>query len=301
VRFLRFFAIFLIVLASVFLIVSKAKAAVFSADANNKAKIVAEDEVINDNFIVSSPSVNIEGTVKGDVLALTNDLKISGKVEGNVIALATNAQISGQIAKDAFIISSSLKLENGAQIANLYTFSRTITQSPQAKIANKNVQKIFNNYKTPSQQIYGWFISYLGLLVVGLFVIYIAPVKSYHVVAKFAQKPWQSALTGILFLILPPVVFALFALTVIGLPLAIILAGLYILVIYLSNIVVGIILGNYILKGRGMFFSLALGLLILTLIYKAPFFGGIISLITLIFGSGAIVLSKYEKMKIARR
>lgn len=267
-------------------------------------KTVISGQIVNDNLIIMTSDVNIEGTINGDLFVLANSLKISGQINGNLIAAASDVQISGQISKDVFILASSLNLQSGTQIQNLYALSRQISQSPEAKILNQNVQKqkLFKTPKTTAQAIYNWLISYLGILIVGMLLIYAAPVKTKAVIAKIKEKPWLSALYGLIFLILVPIVSILLLATIIGLPLGLIFILLYILAIYLSKIFVGLLLGKYILGEKTkVAISLALGLLILTLLFKAPIVGGFISFVSIILATGAMALEKYQKLKEAKR
>ncbi len=80
---------------------------------NEDAYIIEEETVIEDDlYIVSSDEIQINGTVKGDVVAAAPNVQVDGKIEGDLLVLAAGVQIEGEVTDDARLFAlSSVKLE----------------------------------------------------------------------------------------------------------------------------------------------------------------------------------------------
>ncbi|MDP2683825.1 MAG: polymer-forming cytoskeletal protein [bacterium] len=80
---------------------------------NGESIIVAEDEIIEDNFFRYGENVQIKGNVMGDVIiAASKKLTIDGDVEGDVIAAADTIIINGQVKGNIRIVAADLTINN---------------------------------------------------------------------------------------------------------------------------------------------------------------------------------------------
>ena len=94
-----------------------------------------------------------------------------------------------------------------------------------------------------------------------------------------------------------PVAIFILLFTVIGIPLAIFALFGYILGLYLSKVFMGVFIGDEILgvfskRDLSPIWSLILGLIVLTLLAKIPYLGWPVRILTMVFGLGAILLSR---------
>lgn len=98
---------------------------------------------------------------------------------------------------------------------------------------------------------------------------------------------------GFAFLILGPVVLVLVALTVVGVPLAVIGAGAYCMVWYLAAIAVAALVGRAVTRLasdslRDFGLALLAGLVLLTIAYHLPWIGGLLHFLGLLLGFGLL-------------
>jgi len=73
--------------------------------------IITEDEVIDDNVYVLAESVDISGTIKGDLIIAAGSVNLNGIVEGDVIVVSGDATIGGVILGDIRIISGNIQID----------------------------------------------------------------------------------------------------------------------------------------------------------------------------------------------
>jgi len=98
-------------------------------------------------------------------------------------------------------------------------------------------------------------------------------------------------------LLLTPIIVFILLITIIGLPLAFITFGLWLIAIYLSKILVGILVGRSLLnnfwlaKKDSLILAMVIGIIVSYLIFAIPFIGWIIALLAVLWGLGGIMLA----------
>lgn len=78
--------------------------------------VIAADEVIDDDLIVSAQFVEINGTVSGDVVATGTVVVINGPVEGSVMVAAQSIEVRGPVGGSIYAVGYSLQLGGEADI-----------------------------------------------------------------------------------------------------------------------------------------------------------------------------------------
>jgi cytoskeletal protein CcmA (bactofilin family) len=58
---------------------------------------VAEGETLQEDLIVASTTVRIEGTVEGDVIAFSESIVVTGHIKGDLLAFTRRLRVSGQV------------------------------------------------------------------------------------------------------------------------------------------------------------------------------------------------------------
>ena len=86
-------------------------------------------------------------------------------------------------------------------------------------------------------------------------------------------------------------------LTVIALPLGILSLIMYFIVVYLSPVIMGIVLGRLILKKKNPYLQLLVGILIVRLLSLLPMIGGFVWVVSGMITQGLIVYAFYQSIK----
>lgn len=342
---------------------------------------LAEDEVINGNYYAAGQTVEINGTVNGDIFVAGNTIVISseningdifavgssitikGKVNGSLRLVGENIDLSGEVTRNAMVAGQNFRVDKDAKLAGHLTFwgqtlnmagevgrlegafsnlllsgtvnndvdiyltestGETINVSdgavingtlyykalkkldinPQASIGNVSFNEIVKKAKPAVNKGYffGWIFKLFSMAVVGMIVLYLWPKflsNSYGLVYK---KPVKTFFKGLLLLIVTPLASILIAITVIGLPIAIIIMLLWGILLYLASIMAAWLIGKFI---KDKFFHkakwhklliLIVGVLVYCLIVKIPFIGSLVVLIAYLLAWGTFMnIYKFKK------
>jgi hypothetical protein len=136
----------------------------------------------------------------------------------------------------------------------------------------------------------------LGFLVAGGVVVALLPGFTTQAAEIIPQSPFRSALVGLGWFILVPVAVVIAAITVIGLPLALVTAVLYGALVYLSGVPFSLWVGRRLFGARtgaglkGALLNFLIGGFLLLVVGIIPVIGGIVTLIAACVGLGAIML-----------
>ena len=144
---------------------------------------------------------------------------------------------------------------------------------------------------------YLWLWSVLGLFILGTAIYFVAPMWPREVGGVLRARPGASLLAGIVLLLLVPVGIVAFAVTMVGIPLALVALGLYMALLLLSAALVSYRLGDWILTRLGRvwvsrWLPLTVGVLALSLVMSLPIVGIFVSPVVVTWGAGAIFLER---------
>lgn len=218
----------------------------------------------------------ISGSVGSDVnLRMDN----SSKDNKPSLIIAKSAQIAGNVNYTSKIDAS---IEQGAQIKG-----KVLRSEPKMPVSNKQ-----------NAAIYAWasIYSLFTALVVGLVLIALWKNEIIRLTDIMLAKLGPSIGWGVIALFLTPIIIVLLLITLIGIPLAFILAALWLVTIWVSKVLVGIAVGRRVLeqwaknKKDSLILAMILGIIISWLIFSLPILGWIASLVAIWWGLGGIYL-----------
>ncbi|TAJ98407.1 MAG: polymer-forming cytoskeletal protein [Candidatus Manganitrophaceae bacterium] len=247
--------------------------------------------VIGRNLTAAGGEVTLAdaAAVHGNVIS-AGDLTLSGRVDGYVKAMAGNLQVASPAKVGGDLTYRSphpAQIDPGAKIGGM--------------VMQKTPHQMFDF--SPGQMIgamAGLFlflkmISFVSTWILGLLLIFLFPGFSRAVVSTLREQPMASLGWGLVWLIVTPVVLITLLVTVVGIPLALIFFPLYFISLYLARIFIILWAGTALLERMGKRehpgWGLLIGLFLYTLLTLIPGPGGLISLLVVLFGVGAALLT----------
>jgi cytoskeletal protein CcmA (bactofilin family) len=263
---------------------------------------------VQNNVMAFGQNINIESdayimqhlTVFGQRVVL--DAKVGGHLEGFVESILIN----GQVEKNVDIHVSTGKDKNSLQISETATINGELKYkawqegniSDQATIAGGvSFDQLFKTTKSKAWGL-GMFktllIQFFGMLVVGMVLFYLWPKFLSRACDKTHQSMLITFFKGLGLLILTPVAVVILLFTVIGIPLALILLGLWFVMLYLAKVIAAWLLIRFL---QMKFFAkkkisnislLALGILLFIIISKIPIIGWVVMFVLFITAWGTI-------------
>lgn len=275
---------------------------------------------IKDYVISAGNNVIVEGEVINDVIIAGNTVRITGKIGRDVIIAGSSVIISGEISRDAKIVASEVtikgtikgNLDLSASIINIEegtTIEGYLNYNDNALIEKSDniVIKEIKTYTTDSNEdisvtiknsIYDLLNNYINLLIVALVMTYLLPNIFITLKDKYSNLKLDNYVKlfgkGFLFLIGIPFLALVLLWSSVAFNLSFIFIALYIILLYITVILTGYIVGNILLtkvfkKDENKYFALLLGIAVIKLLELVPFIGSLVSIISLFIGLGIIV------------
>jgi cytoskeletal protein CcmA (bactofilin family) len=253
--------------------------------AGNRLRLLPEGNIPGD-LIIAGNSVDVRTAVGGDMRVASQTVTLGAPVRGTV-----NAEVG------------TLSFAEGGSIGgDLSITAEHAVQVPPGAVAGK-VERIPAHGQSAGSTalavLYLWVRSIVGLFALGLLLALLAPRLARSAPAVLRERPWQSLSWGLVaFLAAPIAASLLFAvgLVVGGWWLGVFVLALYALALLTSFPVVGMLIGRQLLErfgkhGPSLVLALLTGLVLLTLLRRVPFLGGVVALVTMFFGLGALLLA----------
>lgn len=242
--------------------------------------------------VAVSTAVGPSGRVGRDVIAIGWSAGIEGEVGRDVRGRTLRTTISGVVAGDVDMAVQWLTVTSTAEIGGdiFYRSSQDAAIAPDAMVAGEIV-------KLPSQSnfVYGVmltvanFVSFLGFLVVGIAVLWLFRRTSVEALAIISDQWWGSLILGVVVAITVPLVALLLAVTLVGIPFAVVIGLGMLLMLAVGPVPIVTKAGSLILRGRGEPYGpFLVGAVLLRLVlWVIPLIGAPLFLLTVAWGTGA--------------
>jgi len=218
--------------------------------------------------------------------------------------MAQRVTLGGQIDGDVSIVAQDIAILPGTILnGNLtYTAPEELVLSPSVVLGGQLIRTF---EAVPAKQIFkpnlvGHFMFAIAALVTGLVFIGLFPRYSGGALVALRDSRGISMLIGFAALFMLPVTAFLLLFTFIGTPLSILLFLFYLILLYLSKIIVALVIGSAILRRkefskRKAAAPLALGLLVIYALTSFVAASLLINILIVILGLGALLLALFKK------
>ena len=249
---------------------------------------IVSGAIIGGDLIVGGGQVTIDGIVKGSVRSAGGDISINGTVMGDVfnksghIVIGPKAKITGALNYSS---TNKAEIHDGAVIAGPVNFTE-IAHAERSSMAG-----IFSIMLL---------LKLLALFVSALVIQWAFKRIAVEAVTNSWQHVWHNLGRGFVSLIIIPIVAGILAVTIIGIPFALVLMFSYFALMTFSCLFVSVFLGGLIRKfyKKSDVFVLnwktaLLGSLATVIVALIPFVGGLI-----VFLAFLTILGMFVKMKI---
>jgi hypothetical protein len=275
-------------------------------------EVKAGEEV--DNAVVYGGNLVVNGRVEEDAVAFGGNLDIYGAVEGDAHAFGGNVVLhkGAEVEGDVSAIGGSVIREDGTLVeGSTESFSGgSIGAMVAGEIKDNLKQTLGREESTVEPQmaaterherhvgggIVGFIVRFAALFGLGFLGQIFFPARMKELSAEIKSQPVKSALTGLLgFLALIPIT-AVLAITLIGIPVAVLLWLVVPVVVALGLAVLASEIGLKVpvLRGRKTQAAvLALGLLILLTVGAIPGIGAVVLTLATLVAFGAIIRTRF--------
>ena len=271
---------------------------------------------------IAGGTVRITGTVDGDVVLLAGrlelqgsgevggslllaggDVDLNGTIQGDVKGWAGDLTVGGTIQGAMDVRTSSFNIHDTARIVGPVTYSsRTEANVNDGAEVTQGVTRNdidpWGDGNNVFSRASGGLLRTLWGLVAGAILVALAP-RLANVLGGNAKRFIPALPLGLLALVVTPILAAILLATVIGIPAGLIVLILYFLALYLTQVVVGMAIGRFILPNgwndgsRGFhLLAMTIGVVLLGVLrfIPVPYIHGLVTLVVTIWGLGAVAM-----------
>lgn len=267
-----------------------------------------------DSLVVAGGSILVNAPVKGDLIAAGGKVTVDSDVGGKVIAAGGAVEMNGSVGTNLILAGGEVNVRNGTTVGRDALLSGgTVTNAGTIngalRISGSNVQNTGTAATTEIENpedrkeetgAGGWswvsavlgLLMALGFLIIGLLLITLFPGAATALEGTIRSSPLITLIIGVGGLIGGGIIFLLLLISIIGIPLALLVGLLLAAATTLSGLVTSLALGTWLggmLKMTSAPWILfIIGFVLLNLLQMIPILGGLIWLIALLLGIGAI-------------
>lgn len=291
---------------------------------------------VKDNVKAAAQEININGIIGRNVMGCSTDLMLSkkAKINGSLKAFCSSAIIDGVIGKnlrlkakdikisgiingDANLCSNNIIFSSAVINGNLkYESSTELIIPKDTKIKGK-VEWVRHNYSSAERKtIAASFIAFIigilfvirialfiGMIIIAIIIIKISSRQVIVITDAMRTSFLKSIGTGVLVVIIIPLISLILLFTLIGIPVSIFLIFALMIIWYVSKIFVGLFIGKAILDffrkdGKSsLILSFIIGIILFKLITWIPVIGCLLGMLAAVWAIGAFVITRYALYK----
>ncbi|MEF8826816.1 MAG: polymer-forming cytoskeletal protein [Halapricum sp.] len=270
---------------------------------------IAESGRVQESISGAAGDVRIDGSVGGDVNAGSGSIQVSetATIGGDLEIGAGSVLVNGRIDGDARVGAGTIVLGPNAEVGGEFRYdAEEFTQDPEATVAGGVVADPSIRGSDSAFAIPNWVTQGYGLLanlLLGAILLLLFPAFSARLVGHVSDEPAKAGGVGLLTLVVVPILLTLVAVTIIGIPIAIVGFVAFGLAIWVGAVYGQYSIGAWALRRIGQddrWLSLVAGLVGFTILGAIPIVGGLLELGALLLGLGALALELRNSYRTSR-
>ncbi|MEA2639429.1 MAG: hypothetical protein QOF51_823 [Chloroflexota bacterium] len=259
------------------------------------------------DVVAAGQNLTVAGHVGRDLITAAETLDVREGVGRNVRAWANDATLAGTVGGDVDVSGvDQLSLANDALINGNLSYesahdlsARDVREQVRGQVMRRDPAP--QNGTDPVGRLLATLYSILTVTMLGAVALAVSPRGMNSAGSAIVQQPLLSLGWGFGLLLGMPLAAILLMFTAIGLPVAVVLLILYVILLYSSQAIVGLAVGRLLLSQlrpvAGYWWavlSVLVGMLILEALRAVPIVGGVVTLLMLIGGLGGAWLAYAE-------
>ena len=246
--------------------------------------VLGSKAAVGGDVVVGGQTAALAGSVGQAVYAGVQDLTLSSSVGGNVTARVQTLTLGGGAALAGnldYTSPNEFSLDKTKVHGTVARHAAARTMSPASSVGARLGSLVYLVVAT---------------LIGTLLMIWLAP-RLVRTTVKTMQKRWSASVGwGALTVIVGPALLAVVALSIVGLPAAVVAGGLWILALVTSSAFAGVAVGKMALKTEddnrgGLAMAALAGVPIVVILSWLPLIGGLFGLAATLWAVGGMVLA----------
>jgi len=252
--------------------------------------------------------------VAGNLLTGAGNLLVEGSIDGDVRIGAGNVTLSNETGGDLAIAAAAIRLTSNASVGKDFRYwsdgDPSIDEGAMilGTVTKRQIPKVVKGEEfrrgLAGIKLVAGTVSVVSTLLLGLLLLRIYPVFTPRVAATIQEQPWVTLGVGGALLAGVPLLILLCMVTVLGIPIGLMLSAMYLVTLYLGRVFVMLWAGQRLLglirgspSGAWAFVT---GLITYFIVSLIPLIGGLITMVTMAMGLGAVLIAKKELVQRLR-
>ncbi|HEY8447817.1 MAG TPA: hypothetical protein VIL01_11995 [Thermomicrobiales bacterium] len=238
------------------------------------------------------------------VIVIDGDAIVDGVVTSTLWVIDGTATVNGRVNDDVMVISGTLDLASTARVNNVTLIRSELNRAPGATITGElNEHSALVNFGWGESlfSAAAWLGTTISLVLIGLVFAAVAGAQVMSAGTLLTGKPGPTAVMAILLGIGLPILAVAAALTIIGIPLAILIAFAIPALWFIGYVVVGTRIGVAIARAFNAsyqperpYLAATIGIVALQVVGTVPFVGGAVVGLAGMAGAGALAYLAYQ-------
>jgi len=255
---------------------------------------VALDATVQHGATLTGQSISVSGAARvGQDLTITGQSAVvNGPVGRDINGAADSVTLASSLGRNATLYTGRLTLESGTYILGslTYTSPHKLQRNGHAYVQGVTTYHQGNVRHTNYEGVF-WFELYgvVAMLAIGLVLVALFPQAFRRWNPKWGARFWRALLFGFIATFAVPVVVFMLMATVIGMPLAILVALLWIAAVPISLALAAYFTGSLIVPTRHPVVIILVGSIVLGVLWLIPILGWIVGLVAYWVGAGILL------------
>lgn len=279
---------------------------------------------VDGNVRLAGQTISLNGSVGRNawVAGQTLTVNSTGKIDGELALLGQAIMVNGAVGRDLYGAMESLTLAapvngrvdvqldqlnvaSGAHVAGdlSYTSPQTFKVDGalvSGQVVRHDAPKHERTVQSPRENALAWLASrlywMLATLAVALVLVWLLPGLTERITGLMMARPLPSIGWGLAIMFLGPIVLILLLVTVVGVPLAFLLGGAWIIALGLGGTLASLAVGRWLLNRtegsrHSLVWAALMGVPVTVLVFGLPVVGPILSLVSAWWALGGLVLT----------
>ncbi len=255
---------------------------------------------IGRNVTAAGQTVALNSAVGEEMLFAAESAAINGQIAKSIAGAASSINVNAKIGGNAQFYDANLTLQKDAAIGGslVYTSNNDAVREDGAQVGGSVTRNMppapKRQQKSAQMEFWGWLAKLIVYLIVALILARFFKGSTLKAVDAMLAKPWRSLGWGALILILAPIIAVAFAITLVGVPVALLLIVLLFAAIFFSRIFAAIAAARWFTRRfwksrqESLVIQALVGVVALWVFFAIPDIGGIFSLAAVVWGLGGI-------------
>jgi cytoskeletal protein CcmA (bactofilin family) len=268
-------------------------------DVRVAGQTVSIDGTTSKNVTVFGDVVDVAKTamIGQDLNGASNTVTVDGQVGRDVTIGGKTVSILGTVGRDIGVASENLSINEGSSVAGWVRY----TSRNEATIAKNSVKGEVKYTKqednstqadSTAAMISSFIYMLLAFAVLSLGIVLIAPQQVHAIGTIGIKRLGMSILIGVFAVLAMPILLIFLALTFVGIPLAILLGIIWVLILILSGPMFAYYLGRLLLRKQtdNAIWTMLVGAAVVVVLFIIPIVNVITGLASVIVGMGIVSL-----------